>query len=48
LASDAGYRLDWQLVDPQENIDASVAAMQGDEKPMRSLLGEIVHQIAAA
>ena len=31
LAADAGYRLDWQLVDPQDNIDASVAAMQGDE-----------------
>jgi cell filamentation protein len=41
LASDAGYRLDWQLVDPRRNTDASVAAMQGDEAPMRALLAEI-------
>ena len=41
LASDAGYRLDWQLVDPQRNSDAAVAAMQGDEVPMRDLLDEI-------
>ena len=41
LASDAGYQLDWQLVDPQRNSDAAVAAMQGDEVPMRDLLDEI-------
>jgi cell filamentation protein len=46
LAADAGYRLDWQLVDPQDNIDASAAAMQGDEAPMRSLLGEITNPVA--
>jgi cell filamentation protein len=46
LAADAGYRLDWQLVDPQDNIDASVAAMQGDEAPMRNLLGEITNPVA--
>jgi hypothetical protein len=45
LASDAGYRLDWQLVDPQVNIDASIVAMQGDEVPMRRLLDEITHPI---
>jgi cell filamentation protein, protein adenylyltransferase len=43
LAADAGYRLDWQLVEPQQNTDASVAAMQGDEAPMRSLLREITN-----
>ena len=41
LASDAGYRLDWQLVEPRRNTDASVAAMQGDAVPMRNLLDEI-------
>jgi cell filamentation protein len=41
LAAEAGYRLDWQLVDPQRNIDASAAAMQGNEKPLRELLSEI-------
>lgn len=46
LAADAGYRLDWQLVDPQDNINASVAAMQGDEAPMRNLLGEITKPVA--
>jgi cell filamentation protein len=46
LAADAGYRLDWQLVDPQRNTDASVAAMQGDEAPMRSLLYEITNPTA--
>jgi cell filamentation protein len=46
LAADAGFQLDWQLVDPQRNTDASVAAMQGDEAPMRNLLDEIVKSIA--
>lgn len=45
LAEDAGYRLDWQLVDPQRNVDASVAAMQGDEVPMRNLLDKITKPI---
>jgi cell filamentation protein len=45
LASDAGYQLDWQLVDPQLNTDAAVAAMQGDEVPMRNLLDEITKPI---
>jgi len=45
LAADAGHRLDWQLVDPQRNTDASVAAMQGDEEPMRNLLDEIAMPI---
>lgn len=45
LAADAGYRLDWQLVDQQANIDASVAAMQGDEVPMRKLLGGVTKPI---
>jgi cell filamentation protein len=45
LAGDAGHRLDWQLVDPQRNADASVAAMQGDEVPMRNLLDEITKPI---
>jgi cell filamentation protein len=38
LAADAGYRLDWQLIDPQQNVDASAAAMQGNEGPLRELL----------
>lgn len=42
LAADAGYRLDWALADPQRNTTASVAAMQGNEAPLRELLAEIV------
>jgi cell filamentation protein len=45
LAAVAGHRLDWQLVEPQANTDASVAAMQGDEGPMRDLLDEITQPI---
>lgn len=46
LAANAGYRLDWQLVNPQANVDASVEAMQGNEAPMRNLLNGIVKPIA--
>lgn len=46
LASDAGYRLDWELADPQRNTDASIAAMHGDEAPLRNLLAEIVAPVA--
>ena len=42
LASNAGYRLDWQLVEPQQNVDAFVASMHGDEMPLRRLLDAIV------
>jgi cell filamentation protein len=42
LASQAGYRLDWESVDPQQNIEASVAAMHGNEAPLRDLLKVIV------
>lgn len=45
LAADVGYRLDWQLIDPHVNTDASIAAMQGDEVPMRSLLDEITKPV---
>jgi cell filamentation protein len=42
LAADAGYRLDWQVIDAQRNIDASAAAMQGDEGPLRNLLSDVM------
>jgi cell filamentation protein len=41
LAEGAGYRLDWQVIDAQRNIDASAAAMQGDEEPLRNLLSDV-------
>lgn len=46
LAADAGYRLDWQFVDPQRNTHVSMATMQGDEVPMRNLLDEITKPIS--
>jgi cell filamentation protein len=42
LAREAGYRLDWQHADHQRNRDASVAAMRGDEQPLRDMLTDIV------
>ncbi len=44
LAADAGYRLDWELIDPARNTAASAAAMQGDEAPLRALLAEATAQ----
>jgi hypothetical protein len=41
LAAESGYRLDWELVDPQRNIDAFVAAMHGEEGPLRELISAI-------
>lgn len=46
LAADAGYRLNWQFVDLQHNTHASMAAMHGDEGPMRNLLDEIAKPIS--
>ena len=45
LAAEAGLRLNWQAVDPQRNIDASVAAMRGDEGSLRKLLNEITRPL---
>lgn len=42
LADDAGYRLDWQHADRERNNGASIAAMRGDEQPMRDMLVDVV------
>lgn len=41
LAADAGYRLDWQRIDPEGNIESSSAAMRGDQAPLRALLEKV-------
>lgn len=41
LAGDAGYRLHWSRVDRERNGEAFIAAMRGDERPLRELLDEI-------
>jgi cell filamentation protein len=42
LAGDAGYALDWQRLDADRNVAASVAIMHGDAEPLRQLLDELV------
>lgn len=38
LARDAGYRLNWQHLDADRNVAASVAIMHGDAVPVRTML----------
>jgi cell filamentation protein len=42
LARDAGYRLRWEGVDRDANIDAARAAADGDLGPLRALLDPLV------
>lgn len=42
LASQAGYRLDWQRLDADRNIAASDSIMRGDPGPMRKMLDELI------
>jgi hypothetical protein len=42
LAQDAGYRIDWRTLDPEQNIDASRAAHRGDNQPLRALLAMLI------
>jgi cell filamentation protein len=44
LASEAGYTLDWQHLDANRNIAASVAIMNGDADPMRKMLDELTRE----
>jgi fido (protein-threonine AMPylation protein) len=45
LARDAGYRLRWEHVDRDANIDAARAAADGDLAPMRALLEPVVERV---
>jgi len=45
LARDAGYRLRWEHVDRDANIDAVRAAADGDLAPMRALLDPVVERV---
>jgi cell filamentation protein, protein adenylyltransferase len=45
LARDAGYRLRWEHVDRDANIDAARAAADGDLAPMRALLDRVVERV---
>ena len=45
LARDAGFRLRWEHVDRDANIDAARAAADGDLAPMRALLEPVVEAV---
>jgi cell filamentation protein, protein adenylyltransferase len=45
LAGDAGFRLRWEGVDRDANIDASRAASDGDLAPLRALLDPVVQPL---
>ena len=40
MAAQAGWRIDWTLLDPERNITASVAPFRGDDRPMVELLND--------
>lgn len=44
LADDAGYTLNWQHLDADRNIAASIAITHGDAGPMRTMLDGIVER----
>ena len=46
LAAEAGYHLAWEQLTPERNIEASVAAMRGDNAPLRQALGELMSPAA--
>ena len=48
LARDARFRLHWETVDRDANIDAARAAADGDLAPMRALLDPVVQPVRRA
>lgn len=42
LARDAGWRIAWERMDPEENVAASVASMRGEEGPLVAMLTRLV------
>jgi cell filamentation protein len=44
LASEGGFHLDWQHLDPDRNVAASAAIMGGDPTLMRKMLDELVRE----
>jgi cell filamentation protein len=41
LAGQAGYRLDWSRLDPDENTYASIRSFHGDNGPLRQMLATL-------
>lgn len=44
LARDAGFAVAWRHLDADRNIEASVAIMRGDTKPMRTMLDQLISE----
>jgi cell filamentation protein len=42
LAGEAGWNLDWDLVEPAENIAASIASLAGDNAPFEQIFTRMV------
>jgi cell filamentation protein len=42
LARDAGYTIAWSRLDPDRNIEASIASLNGDNSKLQELLTELV------
>jgi cell filamentation protein len=42
LSRDAGYRLGWQRLERERNIDAARASHRGDNSPLRAVLDELL------
>lgn len=42
LARDAGWRVQWERMDPDENVRASAESMRGDERPLVKMLAGLV------
>jgi hypothetical protein len=42
LAKDAGFRIEWQRMNPERNVEASVTIMRGNAEPMRAMLDDLI------
>ena len=42
MGEQAGWRIDWSDLDPEENVRASMLALRGDNGPLRSLLDGLI------
>jgi cell filamentation protein len=45
LARDAGYRMAWQRLDRQRNVEAARASHRGDNAQLREMLGELLEPL---
>ena len=45
LARDAGYEIAWDRMDPDRNIEASIASLNGDNSKLQDLVAELVYPI---